>query len=727
MNYRRIALLQALVLIAATLVASAPTTAAEIAPATSYAAAASTSSDQRDWGSRLIITMAPGVRATDLDGVRALQQRGRFAVVDLGRRVLPSDLARFAGPGVLSVEPDLILHPTVSPNDARWADQWDMSDAGAGAADYSVHAPDAWALTTGSAAITVAVLDTGITSHADLAGRTVAGYDFVSDVAFANDGDGRDANPADPGDWITTAEAASGYFKGCIVESSSWHGTHVAGTIGAAGNNSVGVAGLNWVSKIQPIRVLGKCGGSLIDIADAIAWAAGVPGGGVATNTTPAKVISLSLGGTAFCSWYMQSAIDAARAAGAIVVVAAGNSNTSAALSTPANCSGVIAVAATGRDGKRAYYSNYGSQVDIAAPGGDARKGNQILSTLNTGSQGPVADTYAYYQGTSMATPHVAGVISLLLSLKPALSESDVIDLITKTATPFPADAGSHPCSTSGTCGAGIINAAAALASASSDRVVQLITMSSLPSRVLGEAPFSPGATVAPSNLAPVYTSSRSSVCTTDGTLITLVAKGTCTITASQPGSELYSPASGVTKTFTVLAAPTIKVNSGAAYTASTAVSLGLTYPSIAGTVEISNSSDFAVKTSSAVTNSVNWTLPAGDGAKSIYLRFSGGSMMSPVTISGGITLDSVGPLISSATATARGSSTSFTFRVAATDAGSGNAKIAVSTNGGSTTVKTVNYASNFAYTSRASTFWVRVQDKVGNWSAWTPVAVSRT
>jgi hypothetical protein len=424
---------------------------------------------------------------------------------------------------------------------------------------------------------------------------------------------------------------------------------------------------------------------------------------------------------------YLQSAIDAARAAGAIIVVAAGNSNTSAALSTPANCSGVIAVAATGRDGKRAYYSNYGTQVDIAAPGGDSRKGNQILSTLNTGTQGPVADTYAYYQGTSMATPHVAGVISLLLSLKPALSESDVIDLITKTATPFPADAGSHPCSTSGTCGAGIINAASALAMANSSKVAQLITMNTLPSRVLGEAPFSPGATVAPSSLAPVYISNRSSVCTTDGTLVTLVAKGTCSVTASQPGSELYSPAIGVTKTFTVLAPPTVKVNSGAGYTASAEVSLAITYPSIAGTVEISNSSDFAVKTSLAVVRSVSWTLPAGDGAKTLYLRFSGGSMVSPVTISGGIALDSTGPVISSATATVRGNSTNFTFRVAATDAASGNAKIAVSTNGGSTTVKTVNYASSFAYTSRANTFWVRVQDKVGNWSAWTPVVVSRT
>ena len=151
-------MLQVLVLIAAALAGSSPTTAAEHAAAAPHAAAASAPADQRDWGSRLIITMAPGVRAPNLDGAQTLQQRGQFAIVDLGRRVQPSDLARFAGPGVLSVEPDLILHPTVTPNDARWSDQWDMNDAGAGAADYSVHAPDAWAITTGSAAITIAVV-----------------------------------------------------------------------------------------------------------------------------------------------------------------------------------------------------------------------------------------------------------------------------------------------------------------------------------------------------------------------------------------------------------------------------------------------------------------------------------------------------------------------------------------------------------------------------------------
>jgi serine protease len=687
---------------------------------------------QPTWGSRLIITMAPGVTLRPQLGAQLLQQHGTFAVLDLGRQIQRSDFAQFMTPGVISVEPDIVVHPAAAPvNDNFWSSQWDLSDAGAGAADYSIHAPDAWTITTGSAALTIAVIDTGITNHADLAGRTVAGYDFVSDLGAANDGTGRDADPSDPGDWVTRSEASNigSYFYGCQASPSSWHGTHVAGTIAASANNSIGIAGINWASKIQPVRALGKCGGYLSDIADAITWASGGSVPGVPANATPAKVINLSLGGTASCNLYMQSAINAARAAGSIIVVAAGNDNTDASAFTPANCNGVIAVAATGRNGKRASYSNYGSIITVAAPGGSSSD-TGILSTINNGTTVPVNDGnnyYASYQGTSMATPHVAGVISLLLSKNPALTQSDILELITKTATPFPPDTGGHPCSTSGNCGAGVINAASALATMSAGKLTQQIVMPTLPSRVLGEAPFSAGAAVVPSNLAPTYATNRGSVCTTDGTLITLVGRGTCTVTATQAGTGIYNAASSVSTSFTVLAGPTVTVNSRAAYTANALVSLALTFPAIAGTVDVSNGSDFSVKTTSPIARSISWTLAPGDGPKMIYLRVSGGSMASPVTISGAITLDTTGPVISSATATARGSSSSFLFRVAATDAGSGNSKIAISTDAGATTIRTVNYASSFAYTSRASTFWVRVQDKLGNWSAWTPVVVSRT
>ena len=240
----------------------------------------------------------------------------------------------------------------------------------------------------------------------------------------------------------------------------------MSGTIGAFSNNAFGVAGINWVSHVQPLRVLGKCGGYTSDIADAIRWAAGLPVAGVPANATPDDVVNLSLGGDGACGSTFQSAIDAAVAAGTVVVVAAGNSNANASGFSPGNCNDVITVAATGHTGSRAYYSNYGASVEIAAPGGDALLGKTILSTLNSGTTTPVAspqgDTYASYQGTSMATPHVVGVVSLMLSVNPSLTPAQVTSMLQATATPFPAGS---TC-TGSTCGAGIVNAAAAVAQA---------------------------------------------------------------------------------------------------------------------------------------------------------------------------------------------------------------------------------------------------------------------
>jgi serine protease len=419
------------------------------------------------WTDRLVVTYHDEQGGALPLGMRALRGGARHVVVDLGRPAVPSDLRRFNDPSILRVEPDRKKFVLETPSDPGYENQWGTSDAGAGASDFSVRAEAAWDLTTGSALLTVAVLDTGITTHTEFSGRLVPGYDFIDDVDVANDGGGRDSDPSDPGDWITVGEDASGYFEGCGAGDSSWHGTHVAGTIGAAANNAVGIAGLNWNSKIQPIRVLGKCGGYDSDIADAIYWAAGGSIDGVPANSNPAKVINLSLGGFGPCSGFLQDAIDGARALGAIVVVAAGNSNSDASLFSPANCDGVITVAATSRDGKRSYYSNFGSAVEIAAPGGDAYEDSMILSTINLGATTPGAQGYAYYQGTSMAAPHVAGVISLLLSLDATLTEAEVLQLVEETATPFPAGTGANPCSTAENCGAGIINAADLMAAAS--------------------------------------------------------------------------------------------------------------------------------------------------------------------------------------------------------------------------------------------------------------------
>ncbi len=356
-------------------------------------------------------------------------------------------------PEIEYAEPDQILRHTLTPNDVQYVNQWHYSGT------WGINAPAAWDITTGSSSIVVAVVDTGITNHADLSGRTVPGYDFIGDTLVANDGGGRDSDPSDPGDWISSAEDASGYFAGCGASDSSWHGTHVSGTIGAASNNGIGVTGINWNSKILPVRVLGKCGGYTSDIVDGMSWAAGLSVAGVPANPNPAKVLNVSLGGYGSCDATWQTAISNITAAGAVVVAAAGNSAFDASYFVPANCSGVITVAATDGDGWLAGYSNYGSTVEISAPGGDFNWDPGVLSTLNTGTTVPVSDTYDYYQGTSMAAPHVSGVVSLMFSRNPYMTPSQVLQILQSTVKAFP---GSGSCNTS-ICGSGIVNAGAAV------------------------------------------------------------------------------------------------------------------------------------------------------------------------------------------------------------------------------------------------------------------------
>ncbi|WP_051543534.1 S8 family serine peptidase [Thiothrix lacustris] len=357
-------------------------------------------------------------------------------------------------PEVEYVEPDYILTKMdvpvpVTPNDAYFSYQWPLFDAISG-----IRADQAWGYTTGTGSI-VAVVDTGILPHADLWPNLLPGYDMISNSTTANDGDGRDADATDTGDYVLAGECGS-----TSNLNSSWHGTHVAGTIAAVGHNAEGIAGVAFDAKVMPVRALGKCGGYTSDIADAITWAAGGTVSGIPANPTPARVINMSLGGASSCGTTMQNAINTARGKNAVVVVAAGNSNTDASQFSPANCGGVISVAAIGRDGGKAYYSNYGNTVDLAAPGGSMNTGsaNGILSTLNIGTQQAQADTYAYYQGTSMATPHIAGVAALMLSINPALTPDQVESLLKSTARAFP-----QPCSG---CGAGIVDANAAVQAA---------------------------------------------------------------------------------------------------------------------------------------------------------------------------------------------------------------------------------------------------------------------
>jgi len=398
---------------------------------------------------------------------------GKGHVLKLANKMSASDARALAkqlknDPDVLSVEPDYIMHNLQQPNDTFYGFQWHYHSKISEPA--SANLPDAWDTTTGNSDVVIAVLDTGSLPHTDLAGQTVSGYDFISTTFVSNDGDGRDADPTDTGD-ATTA----GYcFSGSSADSSSWHGTHVAGTIGAASNNGAGVAGVTWGSKIQHVRVLGRCGGYTSDIADGIRWAAGLTVSGVPNNATPAKVLNLSLGGQNVCTSgsVTQLAVNDAVANGAVVIVSAGNSNADAANFSPASCSGVITVAASNRAGGRANYSNFGSTVEITAPGGASPLNpDGVLSTLDSGSGAAVNDnSYYYYQGTSMSAPHVSGIAALLFSANHDLTNSyltpaQINDKIASTARTFLTGTGSD-CNTS-ICGAGHIDAADAVSAVS--------------------------------------------------------------------------------------------------------------------------------------------------------------------------------------------------------------------------------------------------------------------
>lgn len=325
------------------------------------------------------------------------------------------------------------------------------------AGGYGTKAPALWGATKG-AGVRVAVLDTGILpNHPDLSGQIVSGYDMVSNPAAANDGNGRDSDPSDPGDWVTAGYCGAG----SPADDSSWHGSHVAGTIAASDNNGIGIVGMAPDAKIQPIRVLGRCGGTRADIAAGIAWAAGARVDGLPANPNPAKVLNMSLGGSGTCDNTYRTAIAAARNRGASIFVAAGNSSEPVAYATPANCPGVITVASTSGYGDLASYSNYGAEVEVSGPGGDFAWGateEGVLSTVDSGTRGPVGPAYSWSQGTSMATPAVAGSAALLASLG-RFTPNQMSAAIKAATTPFPSSprGGFMQCNTA-QCGAGILD-----------------------------------------------------------------------------------------------------------------------------------------------------------------------------------------------------------------------------------------------------------------------------
>lgn len=314
--------------------------------------------------------------------------------------------------------------------------------------------PNAWGRSVGGvpvsgAGVTVAVLDTGYRPHADLVANIVAGYDFISQDGFndfttANDGNGRDPDAQDPGDWNTQTTSL------CAAENSSWHGTHVAGIIGATGNNNTGVIGVAYRAKILPLRVLGVCGGYTSDTAAAMQWAAGLAVPGVPANPNPAKVLNMSFGRSGTCAQTYQSAVTAVRNAGTTVVVSTGNDSSYTTITQPANCQGVIAVTAHTSSGANADYANIGPGTSISA------MGNNIYTTGNTGITVPAADSYDARSGTSFSAPHVSGVVALLVQLKPTISPAEVQTVIMNSARPY---AAGTLCATRSDCGAGLLDA----------------------------------------------------------------------------------------------------------------------------------------------------------------------------------------------------------------------------------------------------------------------------
>lgn len=359
--------------------------------------------------------------------------------------------------------PTRLEQPQLVPNDQYYQTyQWHLHNATGG-----INAPAAWDVAQGEGVV-VAVLDTGILpGHPDFAGNLLEGYDFISDAETSRrPTDDRVPGALDYGDWV---ENDNECYAGSIAEDSSWHGTHVAGTVAEATNNGTGMAGVAFKAKVLPVRVLGKCGGYLSDIADAVTWASGGTVAGVPANTNPAEVINMSLGGGSACGAVYQDAINGAVSRGTTVVVAAGNDAGNVANYRPAGCNNVVAVGATRITGGIAYYSNYGAGVDLSGPGGggsvDGNPGGYVWQAGYNGATTPTSGAYSYMGmgGTSMASPHVAGVAALVQGALAAagrdpLSPADLEALLKQTARPFPV---APPASTP--IGTGIVDARAAL------------------------------------------------------------------------------------------------------------------------------------------------------------------------------------------------------------------------------------------------------------------------
>lgn len=383
-------------------------------------------------------------KALALEGVYLMRLKPLAGPSRFSQEELPlqASLALMRRPEVVWAQPNFIHKANRVPDDPLYPSMWHYQ---------AINLERTWDITVGSPRVVVAVLDTGILfdplrperSHPDLAGQVLPGYDFISDPFRAMDGDGRDPDPYD------------------LDDEESYHGSHVAGTIAAASNNGIGITGVAWQAKIFAARVLGRGGGTTQDIAEAALWAAGLPVPGVPQNQNPAQIINMSLSGFGQCAAVpiYSETFSLILSRGVIVVVAAGNENDDASKYSPASCPGVLTVGSVNQQGRRAYYSNYGLRVDVMAPGGETTPTPQggVLSLYRT----PQGFGYTWYQGTSMAAPHVAGIVALMKAVKPSLTPQEAITVLKATAIPLTAEACRRP--TAAECGAGLVNPVAAL------------------------------------------------------------------------------------------------------------------------------------------------------------------------------------------------------------------------------------------------------------------------
>ena len=421
-------------------------------------------------GRQLMVRLADGVaedwsalapRFAEKIGMPVAAERkvGNVWLLSVAVARTPDALAELAAAleqdaAVMYADPVRRLYPQFIPNDPLFPVQWSLFDPVAG-----VNAPAAWDVQKGSAGLAIAVIDTGIVDHPDLAGRILPGYDFVSDADRARDGDGRDPDPRDEGDWAGDNECGDGV----PAFDSFFHGLFVAGLIAANPDNGIGIAGLDFAAKILPVRALAKCGGTDADVFEAMLWASGVQIAGVPPNPNPARIINMSLGGLGACSAAMQEAVDDALAQGAVVVVSAGNATLDVQDFNPANCSGVVTVGASNNLGDRTGYSNFGNRVDLSAPGGDrGDESTLILSTYAEGTTTPGAPSYEIAAGTSFSAPLVSGAVSLMLARNSTLTAGRVLSILQGTTREFPLGT---QCRAGAVCGAGLLDAGIAVAS----------------------------------------------------------------------------------------------------------------------------------------------------------------------------------------------------------------------------------------------------------------------